>query len=189
MRVLAGLVVVFFLSLMSVEARADGETPSKPESTAPSMATSGVLMFMGSYAASAAMALSYRDTDERVATKMFLPIVGPWLTFKDKHFDSDTMLTNRLVRATHADSCSGDGVVCPAELLFLPVAIVELGFIFIDPIAQATGVIMAFAGAAKSEPERPREHARGSAPEPPKVSVRPALVGTGPGMSLAITQW
>jgi len=181
MRVIAGLFVVLAVSLMSFEARADDH-----ETQAPSMAASGLIMFVGSYAASAAMALSYRDTDGRVATKMTVPVVGPWITLKDERFDTATSLTGRLITATRADHCA-DASVCGGELLLVPVAIVEYAFLLIDPIAQATGVVMAFVGAAKSDAENP--HERPSEPEPPKVSVRPALVGTGPGMSLSITRW
>jgi hypothetical protein len=183
-RAAVACVIFVVVALCSSMARAEDEDSNKP----PSLGTAGLLMFGGSYGASVGMATAvYRNKDDEITTKMFVPIIGAWLVLADDRFDHDTTFTARFAEAMDCNS------YCPGALLLIPVGLVEYGWLVIDPIAQATGLIMALIDVGKRPPRRQPE----AAAEPPKtktstktkMSVKPTFVGTGPGVALSITEW
>lgn len=186
-------VVVASLILLALPSAAHAEKTEG--SNAPSLATSGLVLFAGTYGYAATVgAAMYRMSDDSVASKMFIPVAGPWLLLKDQRWDQDSTITARLVEATGANRC--DATVCGAALLFLPVALLEYGMLIVDPIAQATGIVMTFVGATKesrddrASPSPSTEKEAAVRAPRPKVSVKPTSIGAmGAGVSLSITEW
>lgn len=188
MRIPTGLAFLACLALLLAPAPAAAEGPSKPKGV--SLTEAGFVTFLAGYAWSAGTGAIYRDSSGHVIGSMFIPVVGPIKADRSGKIDAQTMLTARAVEATGVNDCGGEALICPAALLFLPLAIAEYAMLYAAPAIQATGLVLAVVGLAKDEPAG-KDHAQVAArPEPtkPKVSLSPT-VASGVGLSLAITQW
>lgn len=176
--------VALLLTLVTPALARGEEQPAKPMSTG----TAGLVLFGTSYGLSVGVGSgAYRNEDGTVATKMLVPIVGSWLLLASDAFDHETTLTARLVDATDANDCR---TICPGALFFVPVAIMEFTLLVMDPVAQATGLVMAMVGAGRNEPSlAPKKQPDEERASRPKVDVKPTFVGTGPGVALSVTEW
>ena len=186
MRRLVGavLALVTFLAA-SADARADEAAQQREWD--PSITTGGVGVALGSYSYAALMgAAAYRRKNGDVVSEMFIPVAGPWLALrKEARFDDTSIVSYRLIDYG-VNHCHGE-LPCSLTavggfLLFLP----EVFVLVVDPLAQATGILMIFVGLGQTRPVQPHEK---SAPAKLQWSVKPASVGTGSGVAFTLSNW
>jgi hypothetical protein len=186
MRIVGGLLVLIASMFVPSAAHADDSRTTSADKP-PSPLTAGLLLFGSSYGLSVGLASgAYREERGGVAKDLLFPVVGSWLLLGEGRFDTETTITSRLADAMDCDN------YCLGGLLLVPVALFEFGFLLVDPLAQASGLVMAMIGAGREKPSfapKKKEEAEEEARATPKVNVKPTFVGTGPGVALSITEW
>jgi hypothetical protein len=179
--VLASLFVSLVSLILVAASPARAESPP-PDRSAGDAMWPGLALFAASYGYSAALGGSAYRTHARSGEQlpeMFIPVVGPWLALRKDRLDADSMIAPRLGHALQFDQCGSKAVICPASLFItLPLFLVEGAVLLVDPVAQATGLVLAVVGDGK-RPKAARSDA-GS-----RISLAPTWPG-GPGLSLTV---
>lgn len=193
LRALASIVACLLVVLLSSSAQAQESAQEVKKGL--SLTEAGLVTFGVAYGWSAATGAVYRDSSERVIPTMFVPVAGPIMALHaDRHeIEGRYTFTGRMIEATGANSCSGDGVICGSALPFIPVAIVEYLMIYGASLTQAAGLVMALVGTLKEDQTGARDHVNAAAARPaassrPKIAISPSVPG-GLGLSLSVTQW